>query len=709
MSIDSELLKTIEEKISKKSAGIFYLGQKAEAREVIFDGSFFCLKKGYEPHWFPTSLGKTSRLTSNQLDSLLARWYSETPDLDKLLEEFDFFDDRTRSEIISNHGKEEILESFLLAADSHLFEAGSPQNNCTGPKIAAAEFKSLLDQQLETTRHSNEIFPSPLELLVLSPSGVSARDQNESWIFSRIAMLVDGFRTIQEIKSDSPFSPSTTHHQLTVAAEKGWLFKTTFPELKRISFDGLEESARVHLQQRLEIATTMAADPVVILEKLLQLHQSAGDQENTRATELRIVEAYRCARHPEAAIERLEKIVSEDPGRQDARTLLVEVLVDLGEELLKGSQPDEGRRRLRSAISLSDDDQIRLRLITSHETPALQIREGMRIASRLHRESKRDRAISIINGIEALHPDSEPVQRAKIDFLIDHGELEVAEKSLEKFTARLAASGSLQQARKMVETIDKVRRRKDPQGKRWTHGQRALRRVRQLVLLLPFLIFCALVTKTEFALQEVIANADSMPPEKWKQHASGWLRWLPPGPWKTGLENAAKLVEERSIDQKRTYSSAAREAILRARNARILGNLDEMNQELQKAIQFGAGEESKLLARKWQQEDQQALDLRRLLDLARQQGDFSRTRRLALELLKKHPSNEASVGITIPIQIDSADQTYLITETGTPLALPRWIEIKPFGSRIVVLQKEGRRSEFSISAQGPETVLLPAP
>ena len=133
------------------------------------------------------------------------------------------------------------------------------------------------------------------------------------------------------------------------------------------------------------------------------------------------------------------------------------------------------------------------------------------------------------------------------------------------------------------------------------------------------------------------------------------------------------------------------------------------NHQLQKAEQFGAGRAAKTLARQWQQQDKQAADLRRLVEVARQQHDLSETRRLTLELLRQHPSNEASVGVTIPIKIESGDHTYLITDKEIALLLPCWVEVKPYGSKTITLQRDGRRSEFTISDQGSETVTLPAP
>ena len=707
--MNPELKKIIEEKIAQKSPGTFYLGHGTDAQEVRFDGTSFFLQQEHSLRWFPASNDLCANLAPTLLDSLLAGWYVEPRDLGNLLGDIPTLNEKQRNEILVAQRNEELIESFLLSGEIHLFEPEQGNGPCSENGVAAGPFQQLLEYQIDISQQSNKVLPSAAELLVLSPSGVSARDQNNSWAFSRIAMLIDGFRTIHEIETDSPFSPSATRHQLAMGAQNGWVYKTNFPELERIQFDTMDEESRAEIRDQLEVATTMAADPILILEKLHQLHNNAGDQEGIKSTEMRIVEAHRCARNPEVAIELLEKLIAENPRRKDARELLTQIQVGLGEELLSGSQPEEGRRYLRSAISSSDDDQLRMRLIASHENISLQIREGVRMASLLYRNSKQERAICLIDNIESLHPDSDEMHRAKIDFLLDHGENEAAEQALKKLAAELASLGSLKQAREVVESVRRLRRKNDQRDNHWNHGQRALRRVRQLILLLPFLIITALVAKTEFELQKVIADADTMAPHLWKQEASPWLRWLPPGPWKVGLENAANLVEERSVDQKLTYSTAAQEALQRAHHARILGHVDEMNEELQKAARFGAGTESKSLARQWQREDQQAMELRNLVEAARKRTDLAEARRLTIELLQQHPANDASIGLTIPIKIQSDRNTFLIDKTGNAIALPCWIEVEPYRSRTVILEREGRRSEFVISTQGSETVSLPGP
>jgi tetratricopeptide (TPR) repeat protein len=427
------------------------------------------------------------------------------------------------------------------------------------------------------------------------------------------------------------------------------------------------------------------------------------------STRLRIAEAHRRARNSEVAIQILEELVRQHPDRSDVKNSQLKTIVKYGEDLLRSSQPEEGRRYLRKAIELSDDDQIRLQLIASHQDQTLQIREAIKIATVLYRNSKKERALCLINSLEALHPENIEMQRARIEFMLDHGEEQISEIALERLAAQLAKEGSLEEARDIAESVRRLRHKRKSHSLDSHRGTRALKRIRLLVLLLPFLIFTILVIETEFALQKVIAKAELMTPDSWRREASPWLRWIPPGPWKTGLEDAAALVEERSSDRQRTYSTAAKEALQNAKNSRILGNVEDLSVHLQQATKFGAGTEVKLLTKKWLLEDQQAMDLRQKISTSRNQGDLPGARRWTIEILKLYPANDASVGLTIPVEIVSKPGTALIDEAGKSISLPTWIEVEPFGSKKIVLEKEGRRTEFVISTQSPETVTLPAP
>ncbi|MGE4619378.1 MAG: hypothetical protein AAEJ04_06155 [Planctomycetota bacterium] len=704
-----DLMNLLNEKITAQSPGIFSLNFGVISVEIEFDGISLHAPENPPFRWFPTSQKLYSILEPQQLEKFLGHWYSKEFNLDESLQDFPIINEKDRQQISAEHRCSDLSEYFLLSQETVIFEPATVKTTKSTVAIPAVDFLAHVEQLFRNCKKTDETLPAFTELLVLSPRGVAARDENESWIFSRIALLIDGFRTIEEIIHDSPFSPAKTRQQLARGAENGWVFKTNFPELDAISSEKLPEEQHKEIVNQLEIAIKMAADPLTVLEKLNQFHKTNRSTEAVIATQIRIAEANQLARNSAAAIQILEDLLKLHPERLDVKESQIKIIIHHGEELLRSSQPEEGRRYLRRAIELSDDDQIRLLLIASHQDQTSQIREAIKTASLLFRNSKKERALRLIDSLEALYPENIEMQRARIDFLLDLGEEQASEIALERLAAQLANEGNLQEARAVAESIRRLRHKRRSLSHESHRGTRALKNIRLLVLLLPFFILTLFVIETEFAIQKVIAKAELMTPESWRKEASPWLRWLPSGPWKTGLENAATLVEERSIDSQRTYSTAAKEALQNAKNSRLLGKGQDLAAHLQQATKFGAGAEVKQLTQKWQQEDQQAKDLRQLIITSRNQGDLSATRRWTMEILEKFPANDASVGLSIPVKIKSKPGTFLIDDSDQAVSLPTWIEVEPFGSKKVILENEGRRSEFVITTQSSETVTLPAP
>ncbi len=704
-----ELKRILDQKIRLKTPGTFHLGSGRSARRVLFDGEFFQLSGGQTPAHFPASELWQEHLAATQLDSLLARWYSETRDIELLLSTVEEMDPAIRTELCLSQACWGLVDTFLSCGEVFLFEEASGDHPEIRKGIHSESLLSELTQQLDLAETAVGILPSEQELLLLSPLGVKARDENQCWIFSRIAMLIDGFRTIREIESDSPFCWTWTRHHLADAARSGWVLKKKFPELSRVRLDLLDATARSEMLEKLEQATPMAVEPVKILDRLRQLHQVSGDQEAKRSVEIRLVDAHRSAREPESAIAILDQLLAEKPDDEEASGIRIEILVERAELLLSGSQPEEGRRYLRRAIEVSDDDQLRLRLIASHDNPTMQIREGLRIASLLHRGSQRERALRLVDSLEALHPENNEMQQARIDFLLDHGEAQASEAALERLAARQASEGNMQRARQIADSVRKLRRKRGVEDQHSRKGRIALGRIRQFCMLAPFIAIAIIISVAEFSLQGVIARADTLPPDQWRQQAQPWLQWLPPGPWKEGIESAAVLVDERSRDSQRNYASAAQDALHDARGARLLGKQSQALQFLETAAKFGSAMQAKELLASWQKQDRDAAHLRNLVEEARAVSDLAAARQWSLLLLEQYPANDATMGLTIPVRIESGAQTRMVLESGELIDLPTWIEIPPFGSRLVTLDLDGRLSEYVITAQGPESIVLPKP
>ena len=150
-------------------------------------------------------------------------------------------------------------------------------------------------------------------------------------------------------------------------------------------------------------------------------------------------------------------MIQKDPENDEWIESKIALMSELAHHLISQGDVEFGRRWLRDAIEQSDDDQMRLDLIATHSEPQQQMREGVRMATRLFRSGDRRRALRLIDSLEALHPDCTEMQQAKVEFLIDHGEIEATEEALTRLAARLAKEGRLQRAKKVAKSVAKLR------------------------------------------------------------------------------------------------------------------------------------------------------------------------------------------------------------------------------------------------------------
>ena len=332
--MNHDLLRILEEKIEAKTSGIFHLGRGPEGRKILFDGESFLFSPDQYPLHFPEIGCWQDHIDAADLNSLLSRWYSEHEKFEALLDEIPDLETSSLDQLTPQLTTGVLVDSFICCGDAFLFEQGSDQNLPNNSGTSSCQLLEAIEKQTAALEDALKVLPSGDELLILSPSGVQCRDEQTGWAFSRIGMLIDGFRSVRELMEDSPFSPCQTLCHLARAASDGLAYKKKFPELARVRMTDLDGDTRVELLEKLEQATTMAAEPIRILEKMRQLHQISGEEDLQRDAALRIADAHRSARNPDSAIAVLEEILEEVPDHESARASHIEILVERAEQLL---------------------------------------------------------------------------------------------------------------------------------------------------------------------------------------------------------------------------------------------------------------------------------------------------------------------------------------------------------------------------------------
>jgi len=704
--VNEELNQLLNKTLIAGNPGFFHLGKGRQCRRIAFNGSALVHDSDSKFHWFPCDSSFHSRLNGKLQTGLLETWAAGDRYPLQWLSNLTEFDTDGQARIGEILTFQEVLNSFLYCDDGFLFERSEEANQTVGFKLAARDLLDQIHHTQESMVKCNEALPCLDELPIRSAITKSKSEDGRNWINQQILNFVDGFRTFDQILKDSPFPAHITWRTLHEASLEGMILKQRFPEFSGVHPSSLDSNERKIMCQRLEDAVPMAASPVGLLELIAEIHRLENDTDNQLKTVMRIVEAHQAVRNVEDAIDVLDQYVEIDPDPESMQNLRQQMVIDHAMDLLSQGDVDRGRRWLRDAIDCTDDDQLRLALIGSYKDISLQIREGARIATKLYKSDQRRRALRLMDSLEALHPDNEEMQQIRVEFLIDHGEVEASEEALTRMAARLASEGRIQRARKVARSVARLRSEKNSRRPRW------LPKITQywprFLLLLFFATVVSLVVITEARLQQLIVKAATIPPSDWREQARPWLLLLPEGPWKKGLHSAAELVADREQDMNQDYASKAKSLLARAQRDRRLGFHTRAQDQLSLAEQHGAMKEVRQMRESWKIEDEEAQILRKEADLASSKGDLEECHRLMRKLIEKYPSNDATAHSVFPVEIDSEPGTQVVFE-GVSREVPTVIDIPPFKPIKIRLEKEGRKASYVITSDGPPRQFLPSP
>ncbi len=690
--------------------GHFHVGKGSLCRKYTFDGKAVHVSTGQTLNWFPTAPELLKSIETEELDRLLESWQKGDHSLTKWMSVLLSSLDNNRNRETNSLFIDELVFSFYFCKDGFLFERGQttsiPKVENQTISLSASDLIQRIDHISEDLVRAIDLFPSLDEVLIQSSLGKKTPSKTHSWVSHRIFDLVDGFRDLREIISSSPFVPHITWKVLSEGLQNGKLLKKRLPEFDSCNPSNLNTKEQRDLLDQLQQALPLAANPVALLHLTASTLQLLGDHEAARHTQLKIIESHRESKRLKEAIEVLDEVSTGDFEKADLADLRQKLVIELAEQYLSAGDLDLGRRWLREAIDTSDDDQIRLDLIATYKNSSDQIREGTRIATRLYRSGQKRRALRLMDSLEALHPEDEEMQQLRLEFLIDHGEIEASEEALKRMASRLANEGRINRARKVARSLSHLKKSRQDTPRNWLPN--LLRLLPRFVLIVFFVSLVSMVILAESRLQTLITSAETLPPSDWQRNARPWLILLPDGPWKSGLNTAAALVADREKNLAHDYASQRAQILADARKYRRLG-LHSRSLDLLKSAELqGAQEESRSLREEWEKADREATQLKKSAEKALAQGDLAACHQFLRSLILEHPAHDESLNLRFPVLVDSEPGT-VVHFAGDQLEVPALILVHPFDTTKLQLQRAGRSAEYVITAEGPPMRFLPSP
>ena len=705
-----EFLLLLKHALMNGEAGYFHVGKGSLCRKYAFDGKTVHVSTGQAMSWFPTAPELLDSIESDELDRLLESWqkgdHSPTKWLSVLKSSLDSNRNRESNALFI----EELVFSFYFCKDGFLFERGQttsiPKVDNQTISLSASDLIQRIDHVSEDLIRAHDLFPALEEVLIQSSLGKETPSKTHSWVSHRIFDLVDGFRDLREIISSSPFVPHITWRVLSEGLQSGKLLKKRLPEFDSCDPSQLNTKEQNDLLDQLQQALPVAANPVALLNLKASTQQLLGDDEAARQTHLKIVESHRESKCLNEAIEVLDQVSTGESGKSDLADLRQKLVIELAEQYLSAGDFDLGRRWLREAIDTSDDDQIRLDLIATYKNSCDQVREGTRIATRLYRSGQKRRALRLMDSLEALHPDDEEMQQLRLEFLIDHGEMEASEEALKRMASRLANEGRINRARKVARSLSRLKKSRQGTPRNWLPN--LMRLLPRFALIFFFVTLVSMVILAESRLQTLITSAETLPPSDWQRNARPWLILLPDGPWKSGLNTAAALVADRERNLAHDYASQRAQLLADARKYRRLGLHSRSLEMLKSAELQGAWEESRSLRDEWEKADREAAQLKKSAERALADGNLAACHQFLRTLILEHPAHDESMNLRFPVLVDSEPGT-VVHFAGDQLEVPAMILVHPFDATKLQLQRADKSAEYVITAEGPPRRFLPSP
>ena len=744
--MDRELARTVERILRDGEEGSLFIGKGRSLRQLVFAGDQLRLvDAGRQVSFCPTpALLDPSRLDRNRLDFLLARAVTNPSSLTASDEIIALLSEEELEQLAFEEYCQECL-MLLEGSNGHwVFERGNlPEADKGERSIATSRFESEFKRRLGERQLVEKIFPSESELPVLSAQGIAARSVPEHWLFSRVADLVDGFRTVRRLRMDCPFPPHLTVKILVAAARQGWILKKRFTELLGIDLGEVSSDQLIPIASQLESATRMAVDPVPLLRKLVEIHKSLEDPAATAQQWIRIGDVQGGRRNGESALASYREALRIVPGHPGATERSARLLEEQAEEALACGDDARARSLLREGLPMRGADEARtLRILETYEDDRELAREATRIASRLHQQKDTEASTRLLDLAVARFSKNEALIRARINFLLDHGEVKRAVVELRNLATRLRVEGRVALARTIEAKIARVEGTvpADPPGE-VSSGEVAAdasnrpsaSKARILVPLTIIAGVLALLVVVNGSSTELVARATALlassrgepgssEMKEWDEAARRWLiegtrlqSWLPPGPWRRQLDAMAiRLdgeVDEAIRDTLVTLGNLARDAAA----ARLLGETEVAEEKLREIERIGEGTpwQEWAVDRRglWKEYEGEADRLAQEARRRRQVGDRSGAFEVLKSLLDRYPTSASASEITLPVELRSATGAVEIFRDGQSLGTtPLWIEVSPLERvNIEVRQENGSRHSLEISEPTRPSVTLSAP
>jgi len=407
----------------KRRVGTLTVRHRVKEKRIAFSAEGMRLLSGRTITGFPLGKCLTDQkaVSEHQLKSALEEQSRSGGLLGAVIVRLGYCGEETIREATRFQASEELYELFTWDSAIFTFDEGDPSSSSSSPlagiRFDVGDILIEAERRMEDWHYFLERVGNLDEVFARSDQADGAPDiQEHGLAMAKVYWIVDGYRNVRSVVSESPLSVFETARLLLRLIAEGFLRPCEQDELVKVAKRSVLEKEFGRAAHLLERAHRRDPRRVDILEALV------------------------------ACFER----VDEKKKAAEPLTLLGRILLDEG-------SPDAGRQALEKAARYNlRSVEVRLLLTREH----MQAKEYRRAAERakeaaslLADRGEYDKAVEICRAPLAKLPDHLGLRTALANFYLMTGREELALSQLERVASLLEAAGS---ERKLAEIREKI-------------------------------------------------------------------------------------------------------------------------------------------------------------------------------------------------------------------------------------------------------------
>ncbi|MCI0652296.1 MAG: hypothetical protein L0Z55_10480 [Planctomycetes bacterium] len=436
-----ELVPLLEKIVASGDVGTLVLGKGNRARRLTFTGKdAHLIDAGRECRFVPgQALFENDRVSSAVFDEIVLALRATPQSLARLLLKRGLIAEEEAAPLLQRELIEESLHAIFFGAAEHFtFERGNVpeellQRGAEGWQLPAQKLIDAIRVRFRERLEIAAVFPSADEVLAISEEGKSLLERGDNWLFSQLAVALNGTRTIKDVVAETYFYPHLSYQVLAAAVRQGWVKKTRFPEFAALRPSEAALESVPAIIAKMEEAVDMAQADEPLRRRLAAFYLRAGMVDRAIEQYCLLGDRHRARGETAAALTCYQEALRWDPNSLVLKKQLVDVNMEAAERARAARNDADERRCIGEALRYRKDDlELYLRAIRTFEGDEERILQVLpRMIETMEEDDRRDLALRFLARLQESFPNSTGIRRKHVNVLLDYGNKDAAIREIE--------------------------------------------------------------------------------------------------------------------------------------------------------------------------------------------------------------------------------------------------------------------------------------